>query len=153
MGALHFLTHEFVSPLFNVIEQIKFAPSGTAGLYAVVSDSQTFVQAGNATTKLSVEPFERAKFTLDASNHITQVQTVRPDGTLKTVTTHSDTTFAQLAPGYVVETVTRGGHSHYEVFHDGNADGIYTAVAHGDGTTVDLVGLKAQISGVIDAVT
>lgn len=137
----------------NVVETIKFVQTGSAGLYAVVSDSKTFVQAGSATTHLSVEPFERAKFTLDASNHITQVQSVHLDGSVSTVKPHSGTTFTQLAAGYVVETVTRGNHSRYEVFHDGNGDGIYTSVAHGAGTTVDLVGLKAQISGVIDAVT
>jgi len=48
--------------------------------------------------------------------------------------------------------VTVGTHSAYEVFHDGNGDGIYTAVAHGTGTTVDLVGLKAQLLPSIEAV-
>lgn len=137
----------------NVIETIKFVQTGTAGLYAVASDSKTFVQAGNATTLLSVEPFERAKFTLDASNHITQVQSVHPDGSVSTVKAHTGTTFTQLAAGYVVETITHGNHSSYEVFHDGNGDGIYTSVAHGAGVTVDLVGLKAQIPALIDAVT
>lgn len=137
----------------NVIEQLKYTPSGTGGLYAVASDTQTFIQSGNAATQLSVDPFERAKFTLDASNHVTQIQSVHVDGSLSTITPHTGTTFSQLAPGYMVETVTHGSHSSYEVFHDGNGDGIYTAVAHGSGTTVDLVGLKAQISTVIDGVT
>ena len=137
----------------NVVEQIKFAPVGSTGLYAIAADTKTFVQAGSATTLLDVESFERAKFTLDASNHVTQVQSVHIDGSVSNVTAHTGTTFTQLAPGFVVETVTHGNHSSYEVFHDGNNDGIYTAVAHGTGTTVDLVGLKAQISAVIDGVT
>jgi hypothetical protein len=57
-----------------------------------------------------------------------------------------------LAPGFILETQKDGSTSRYEVFHDGNGDGVYTAVAHGSGTTIDLVGLKAQISAAMDGV-
>jgi hypothetical protein len=49
-----------------------------------------------------------------------------------------------------VETIRRGTDTFYEVFHDGCGDGIYTAVAHGTGTRVDLAGLQAQITPQID---
>jgi hypothetical protein len=136
----------------NVLETIQFVAS-SGGLYAVASDSESFIQPGAATTLLSVEPYERAKFTVDASNAISQVQAVLVNGAVQTVTLPAGISFSVLAPGYVLETRTNGSHSSYEVFHDGNGDGIYTAVAHGQGTTVDLVGLQAQITAAVNAVT
>lgn len=130
----------------NTIEILQFVASGTSGLYAVASETTTFIQPGAATTLLSVSPFDRAKFSLDASGNVTQVQHVSPNGTVTTATPNTYTAFSQLAPGFVLETVTLGTRSAYEVYNDGNGDGIYTAVAHGQGVTVDLVGLKAQLS-------
>ena len=135
----------------NVVETLQFVTSGTSGLYAVAADARTFVQPGTATTLLSVDPYDRAKFTLDANHNVVQVQQVRPDGSAVTVAPNAYTNFNQSS-GDIVETVTYGGRSVYEVFHDGNGDGIYTAIAHGAGTTVDLVGLHAQLSETINAV-
>ncbi len=137
----------------NSVETLQFVASGSAGLYAVASETTNFIQAGSATTLLSVEPFDRAKFTVDAGGNVTQVQHVRPDGTVTTVTPNAHTSFSQLSTGDIQETVTNGTRSSYEVYHDGNGDGIYTAIAHGAGTTVDLVGLQAQLSATINAVT
>jgi hypothetical protein len=130
----------------NVVETIKFVLAGTGGLYAVQSDTHAVIQVGNATTLLDVEPTERAKFTIDAAGKVSAIQTVNANGIAKVFTPDSHTTYTQLATGFVLETVTDGSHSTYEVFHDGNADGIYTAVAHGNGVTVDLVGLQAQLA-------
>lgn len=130
----------------NTVEIQQFVASGTSGLYAVASEATTFIQPGSATTLLSVSPFDRAKFSLDASGNVTQVQHVSPNGTVTTATPNTYTAFSQLAPGFVLETVTIGTRSSYEVYNDGNGDGIYTAVAHGQGTTVDLVGLKTQLA-------
>jgi hypothetical protein len=135
----------------NVVENIRYVPSGTSGLYAIASLTDTFISAGTATTLLDVEPFERAAFTLDANKAVTQVQSVAVDGTHKTVAIGSNV-YTQLAPGFILETQKDGSTSRYEVFHDGNGDGVYTAVAHGSGTTIDLVGLKAQISAAMDGV-
>ena len=126
------------------VDVTTFAPSGTAGLYAVASHSETVIPQGSATTALSVEPFERDSFTF-ANGAVTGASEVRADGTTHAIT-DSHETFTQLAPGFVLETVTHGTHSHFEVFHDGNGDGIYTAIAHGDGTAVDLAGLQAQLT-------
>lgn len=135
----------------NTLETRSFVTAGGNGLYALAADSLTFVQPGTATTLLSVSPYERDKFTIDGSGHVTAVQAMQANGNFVAVTPDSHTSFAQLAPGFVAETVTIGTHSSYEVFHDGNADGIYTAVAHGTGTTVDLVGLHAQLAPALEA--
>ncbi|MFC0168266.1 hypothetical protein ACFFKC_09255 [Pseudoduganella danionis] len=134
----------------NVVETITYVAGSTAGQYVIASDAKTFVQAGSATTVLDVEGCDRAKFTIDASGAVTQVQQVRADGSTSTLTVGSNTTYKQLEAGYVLEVQTRGSHTSYELYHDGNGDGIYTEVAHGSGSTVDLVGLKAQLNATID---
>jgi hypothetical protein len=140
----------------HTIESTTYAPSGTAGLYAVTIETATFIQPGSATTLLDIDPRDRAKFTIDASGAVSAVQQVLADGSTRSVTpgtsTTATTTYSQLAAGYVVEVHTHASHSSYEVYHDGNGDGVYTEVAHGSGTTVDLVGLKSQISAAIDGV-
>ncbi len=137
----------------NSIETLQFVASGSGGLYAFAGETTSFVQVGAAATPLSVNPFDRAEFSLDSSGKVTQVQQVRPDGTVATVTPSSHISFSQLATGYVLETITIGAHSSFELYHDGNGDGIYTAIAHGAGTSVDLVGLQAQLSPTINALT
>ncbi|SDD32237.1 hypothetical protein SAMN05428966_10416 [Massilia sp. PDC64] len=132
----------------NTLETLRFTTTdGTT--YKLASETFTVIPVGSAATALDVEPYERMRFTFDGST-VTTAQSVKPDGT--TVDVHLGTTvaYAQAAAGYVVETITRGSHTYYEVFHDGNGDGIYTAVAHGQGSTVDLVGLQAQITPQID---
>ena len=83
---------------------------------------------------------------------MTGVERVLPDGTDKTITPGSGTTYSQLAAGYVLEVRTHGTHSSYEVYHDGNGDGVYTEVAHGSGSSVDLVGLQTQVTTAINGV-
>jgi hypothetical protein len=136
----------------DTIETIRYVTTGPSGLYAIASDSTTFIAPGTATPLLSVEGGERAKFVFDASHKITEVDMMLPNGSSHALRADPLTTFTLLAPGYVVETHTAGTRSSYEVFHDGNGDGIYTAVAHGSGT-VDLVGLKSQINAAIELVT
>lgn len=134
----------------NQLETMRFV-SSDGSTYALASDAISFVNPGTAATALWIAPYERDKFSIDSSGAVTQVQAVRANGTLLTLTPGSGVSYTQLAPGYVSETVSSGGVSHYEVYHDGNGDGIYTEVAHGQGTSIDLVGLKAQISAAIDA--
>jgi hypothetical protein len=129
----------------HTIETTTYAPSGTAGLYAVTSETNTFIQPGSATTLLDIEPHDRARFAIDTSGAVTQVGKVLADGSIKTLVPDADTVYSQLATGYVLEVRTRGMHTSYEVYHDGNGDGIYTEVAHGSGSTVDLVGLQTQL--------
>ena len=135
----------------NVIETITYVAGSTVGQYVVASDARSFVQAGTASTVLDVEGCDRAKFTIDASGTISGVQQVKFDGSTSTLTVSSNTTYKQLEAGYVLEVQTRGSHTSYELYHDGNGDGIYTEVAHGSGSTVDLVGLKTQLNATIEA--
>ncbi len=136
----------------NAVETRTFVQTGSTNPYVIASDAKTFIQAGSATTLLYVNPYERDKFTVDSSGHVTQVQAVATNGTLTTVPANSHTSYVQLAAGFVEKTVTIGAYSYYDVFHDGNGDGVYTAIAHGIGSSVDLVGLKAQLTPAIDAV-
>jgi hypothetical protein len=131
----------------NAVQTITFVQPTGSTLYAIGSTSTTIVPVGSATTALNIEPFERAKFTVDSSGHVTAVQTVAADGTATTVTPGSDVSFTQLAAGYIEEVRTHGSHSSFEVFFAGSAsNGVYTAVAEGSGSTVDLTGLQAQIA-------
>jgi hypothetical protein len=132
----------------NTLETLQYTTTdGTT--YKLATETLTVIPVGTATTALDVEPYERMRFTFSGDT-VTTAQSVKADGS--TVDVHLGTTvaYAQVATGYVVETITRGNHAYYEVFHDGNGDGIYTAVAHGQGTTVDLVGLQTQITAQID---
>lgn len=131
----------------NTLETQQFTTTdGTT--YKLASETLSVVAVGTATTALDVEPHERMRFTFSGDT-VTSAQTVKLDATAVDVS-NANATYAQPAAGYVVETLTRGTHTSYEVFHDGNGDGIYTAVAHGTGATVDIVGLQAQISAQID---
>jgi hypothetical protein len=133
----------------NTLETLRFTTTdGTT--YKLASETLSVVPVGTAATALDVEPYERMRFTFSGDT-VTAAHSVKPDGTTVDVHLGSTVAYAQAAAGYVVETITRGSHAYYEVFHDGNGDGVYTAVAHGQGATVDLVGLQAQITPQIDA--
>jgi hypothetical protein len=133
----------------NTLETLTFTTTdGTT--YKLASETLNVIPAGTSATALDVEPYERMRFTFSGDT-VTAAQTVKPDGTAVDVHLGTTVSYAQAAAGYVVETITRGSHTYYEVFHDGSGDGVYTAVAHGQGTTVDLVGLQAQITPQIDS--
>ena len=132
----------------DAVDTTTYVQTGAAGLYAIASQSQTVIPEGTATTALSVDPFERAEFTFGASGAVATVSAVHDDGTTSVFTPRTGETFSQLATGVVEETITHGSHSSFVVFADGNGDGIYTAVAHGEGSTVDLAGLQTQLTTV-----
>lgn len=132
----------------NTLEMLQYTTTDGA-TYKLASATLSVIPSGTATTVLDVEPYERMRFTFDGAT-VSAAQVVKADGATEDVHTGATVTYAQVAAGYVVETITRGAHTFYEVFHDGNGDGIYTAVAHGQGATVDLVGLQAQITSEID---
>lgn len=137
----------------STIKTLQFALDGDTGLYAIASETTTFIQAGTSTTQLNVQPLDRDIFVFDDTGAITQVEAVRPDGSTKVLSPSASTSFTELEAGYVLETFIKGSKSYFEVYHDGNGDGVYTSVAHGSGTTIDLVGLKAQIDATVDSLT
>lgn len=137
----------------SAIKTIQFVADSSTGLYAIAAETTTYIQAGSATTLLNVQPFDRDIFIFDDTGAITQVEAVRPDDSSTPLKTSANTSFTQLETGYVLETITKGNKSYFEIYHDGNGDGTYTSIAHGTGSTVDLVGLKTQIDATIDALT
>ncbi len=136
----------------NAVETIKYVQPTAGGLYAVAAHSSTFIPVGSATTALSVNEYDRAKFTV-AGGAVTAAQHIGPTGTATTYTADSHTSFKALAAGFVEAIHTFGTHTSYEVFYAGaSANGVYTEVAHGSGTTVDLVGLQAQLAQIPSAI-
>lgn len=129
----------------NVVETITYVQPDGETLYVVASVTSTYVNAGSATTYLSVHDNARISATV-SDGSVSAIQAISPSGTATTLTTNSNVVFSQPESGFIVETVTRGTRTNYEVFYDGGGDGVYTSVAHGAGTTVDLVGLKAQLA-------
>lgn len=134
----------------NALETLLFTSTDGAS-YKLVSETATHISVGAASTALDVDAHDRLSFTFSGES-VTAAQAVKADGTSVALATHGNASVAytQPAAGYVVETVTRGAHASYEVYHDGNGDGIYTEVAHGSGTTVDIVGLQTQITAAVD---
>ncbi len=130
----------------NTIETTSFTQPTGSTLYAIASESSTIVLPGTATTLLSVNPDDRAEFTIGTSGNVTQVQAVSCNGVVTTITPGSNVAFSQISPGFVQETVTLGTNSHYSLFYQGSSSVPYTEIAHGMGATVDLVGIKAQLA-------
>jgi len=119
-------------------------PGGTT--YAVSEVSSTLVLPGSATTALDVRPDHQALFTIGSGGAVTAAELIRPDGKTVTITPDSHYALTELAPGYVEAVVGSGSHTHFAVYYDAAGTGTYTEIAHGSGSAVDLVGLKAQIA-------
>ncbi len=130
------------------IDVTTFTQPGGTGLFAVVSEANTIIPQGAAATALDIVPFDRDEFTFSGAGAVTGVSKVSADGTAHAAAADHHLAFTQLAPGFVLETDTRGHDGGFEVFHDGNGDGIFTLVAQGEGTSVDLAGLQAQLTTV-----
>jgi hypothetical protein len=127
------------------VDAITYVQPTGSTLYAVSSETSTFIDPGTAATQLWVNAFDRDAFAI-TGGAVTGVQSVGLDGTLTTITPPANASFSVLAPGFVEESFSHGSHSMYEVFYDPTGAGVYTEVAHGFGATVDLAGLQAQLS-------
>jgi len=115
--------------------------------YVFSESSSNLIVQGSATTELDIRPNEQALFTIASSGTVTAAELVRPDGDTVTITPDSHYALTVLAPGYVEAVVGDGNHTHFAVYYNGSATGgTYTEIAHGSGSAVDLVGLKAQIA-------
>ena len=128
----------------NVVETITYVKPEGATLYAVASVRSIYIDAGSATTHLSIHDQARISATV-SDGSVSAVQAISPSGAATALTTNRDVVFWQPESGFIIETITRGSRANYEVFYDGGGDGVYTSVAHGVGATIDLVGLKAQL--------
>jgi hypothetical protein len=128
----------------NNVETLTFT-ANSSGAYVLSSVGTSFISQGNAGTALDIDPYERAQFTI-AGGSVTGESRVSANGTVTALQADSNVSFSVLASGFVEETVTFGSHSAYTVFYSASGSGIYTAIAEGSGTTVDLVGLKAELA-------
>lgn len=134
------------------IDQLHFGDADADGLYNVVSSSHINTAAPE-TNVLGFGLRETIKVTLDsAASDVTAVSRVHWDGNERVllsadvVPTHVDWSVSQ---GLVVATHTSSdGHTHWDIYRDGNADGVYTEVASGTGTLIDLTGVIAQTDAV-----
>ena len=149
-GAHHTVTETLVRG--NTVETTTYLSPDGGPTYAVAAHATDYVFAGASATPLWVQPYDRDMFSFDAAGNITQALAVRADGSTLQIAPNPAVTFTKLAEGFVLETVNWGWVGHHEVYHDGNGDGIYTAIAQGPGTTIDLVGLQTQLNAAIDAV-
>jgi hypothetical protein len=128
------------------VDTVTFTQPTGSTLYAVSSIEKTFIDEGAATTALDVNPKHRLEFTIDSSGNVTQAEHLTPQGNLYAVT-NPNVSFTQLAPGYVEKLITNGSETSYAVFYQGQGgNGIYTEIAHGSGSTVDLAGLQSQVT-------
>jgi hypothetical protein len=131
----------------NEIDTISFAQPSGSTLYAVQYVEKTYIDAGAATTSLDVDADDRMTFSFDSSGAVTQAQRIDPHGGAHTVA-GSHVAFIQLGAdnSYVEKVTTHGSHSEYAVYYAGQStNGVYTEIAHGAGSTVDLAGLQAQV--------
>ena len=149
-GAHHTVTETLVHG--NTVETTTFLSPDGGPTYAVAVRATDYIFAGASITGLWVQPYDRDMFSFDAAGNVTQALAVRADGSTVRIAPNPAVTFTKLAEGFVMETVNRGWQGHHEIYHDGNGDGIYTSIAQGPGTTIDLVGLQAQLTHAIDAV-
>ncbi len=132
----------------NSIVTTTFVQPVANGLYVEQTHNITLIQAGTATTLLDIEPLDHLKLTL-SGNSVTQIQALSRSGVATTITPHSGVAFQEVTAGdprLVEETYTNGTHTTYKLFLQSSADGTYTEIAHGTGTSIDLVGINAQLS-------
>jgi hypothetical protein len=131
-------------------DTVTYTSSGSG--YVISSETVNFISQGTATTALDINPFDRAEFTI-SNGAVTAADWVGPSGATGVIASNSHVSYSLLATGYVEETVTYGTHSNFAVFAEGSGgNGVYTEVASGSGSTVDLVGLQAQLAHLPSAV-
>lgn len=135
------------------IQTLRYSDTDADGLYEVIASSKVMT-AAPVVNMLGFSERQKLAVTLDTTDgHVTGVTQTQPNGSSKvllsdTITT-PNTTWA-MDQGLLVETVTNAaGQAHWEVFRDGNLDGVYTEVADGTGALIDLVGVVAATEAVV----
>lgn len=118
-------------------EVIVFSDADADQLWAIDSRARIHTAAPTVDDN-GVVHAHQLQVTLDAAtNTVTEVARVLRDGTTK-VLQGDDLSFA-IDSGLLVQSHTNdAGLSRWEVYRDGNGDGVYTEVAEGFGDLVDL---------------
>lgn len=135
-----------------VAEEIHFADYDADGLYNIVSHAQIQLSAPQDNW-LGIVMREQLNVTLDSTGTaVTAVNQLLWNGNERTLFSSSVSdryTTWSLQNGLLVETHTGdNGNSYWEIFRDGNTDGIYTEVASGTGTLISLTGVISQTDAV-----
>lgn len=135
------------------VETQRFSDTDADGLYEVVASSKVMTAAPVLNSK-GYSNRETLSVTLDtAGTTVTGVSEIHRNGSTEvllssTVTPPANVTWT-VQQGLVVETITNtSGQSHWEVFRDGNNDGVFTEVASGNGALIDLVGVISATDAV-----
>ncbi len=122
---------------------VVYSDTDNDGFYQVVSMSRVMT---SAPADDAGRPAHAVAVTLDSTaSDVVAVSRLTRSGE-EVVVYNADDAPVQVdwsvQQGLVVQTVTGpNGATHWEVFRDGNSDGVYTEVASGTGTMVDLVGV------------
>ena len=122
---------------------VVYSDTDDDGFYQVVASSRVMT---SAPADDAGRPTRAVTVTLDsAASDVVEVSRLTRNGEEVVVYTAGDAPEQvdwSVQQGLVVQTVTGpGGATHWGVFRDGNNDGVYTEVASGTGTMVDLVGV------------
>lgn len=122
---------------------VVYSDTDADGFYQVVASSRVMT---SAPADDAGRPTRAVTVTLDsAASDVVEVSRLTRNGDEVVVYTADDAPQQvdwSVQQGLVVQTVTGpGGATHWGVFRDGNNDGVYTEVASGTGTMVDLVGV------------
>jgi len=126
--------------------------SSASTAYSLASITTQFIAEGSASTALDVNPYDRVQFTI-AGGAVTAASAVGPSGKAFPLPSSSHVSYSLLDTGFVEATTSFGSHSSFVVYYDGSGQGTYTEIAHGFGSSVDLVGLKAQLAQLPSAIT
>jgi len=135
----------------NAAAVLRYSDTDADGFYEVVAQSTVFTAAPQVNA-LGFSMREALAVTLDASG-VTAVSQTRWDGTekvlLSATVAPTDTSWT-ISNGLLLETHTNAtnGETHWEVFRDGNSDGVFTEVASGHGVLIDLVGVVSLTDAV-----
>lgn len=127
----------------------RYSDSNTDGVYQKIAEA-TVLDVGAATPTLqnALLRGDHMKFSFDASGQVVLgAYHVLKSGLVSAETIKANMQFS-IQNGFVIETEIKGTATHWEIFRDGNADGIYSEVAHGEGLLIDLVGLSNNLAPV-----
>jgi hypothetical protein len=134
----------------NGIDVLRYSDTDADGFYGVIASAHVQTSAPQV-DMLGFSHREAVSVTLGAAG-VTSVSQKHWDGSTQVLlsgTVVPNNTSWTISNGLLVETHTQSnGPTSWEVFRDGNADGVYTEVASGFGTMIDLVGVVAQTNAV-----
>lgn len=116
-------------------------------LYTDANGDGVFFEAYSVNRPVTSGVDDLYRFTFDSAGTVTTIQEW-DDGRWETERPDRNETW-QLRDGLVVKTEVEKGRTEWTVFADNNNDGTWVELAEGHGT-LDLVGIKALLSGLTD---